>query len=724
MVAQKFYVDLDILRNQLLNARLHSDTTTNIDAALTVAGQIGFDTTLHRPKYHTGAVIREIASLDGTETLTNKTLTSPVINTQVTGDAIITYSAGGMAGTLGACSDYKVPSEKAVFAAISSGIGANDAMVYKGAINCSTEPNYPAADTGHTYKVSSAGKIGGASGPNVEAGDTLICTVDGSASGTHATVGANWNIIQYNVDILPTAKGGTGNYISPLRGDMLVSLENGSFNRLPKGADGYFLKMDNGMPAWRQLQLTNLYAYWVFQIDASFSYFVENLNSLKFISGTGISVTGIDNYDGTANATISLAAITGNSVLANASTTAGPPSEFLVTTSGVVGRLASGNITNIPFGTSANTIAWGDHTHAQLHNQTHALVGPDHTASGLTVGQFVIATGVSTFTWSNITIPNACTQGDIFVASASNTWTTLAKDTDGKVLTMVSGSPAWANPTSTYSYWTVADLTDSWNVQNGYTLNLLAANGLVAGFDISDSESTWMISLAAMNANSIMANATAASTTPSGFSVTSSGVVGRLVTGNITNIPFGTAANTVAWGDHSHVQLHNQVHALVGPDHSAEGLTAGQIVIATGPTTFAWSTITIPNACSQGDILFASASNTWTVLSKSTTTGHILKNTGSNNNPAWGAITLSDLPIGVPKYYVASYESGGSPITTLTVLASTHGCGLKPMVQFIETNGTTDYRVATAQILVDQASGDVTINTNVLTKGKVIIIGS
>lgn len=79
-------------------------------------------------------------------------------------------------------------------------LGANDAMAYKGVIDCSANPNYPAADAGDTHKVSVAGKIGGASGPNVEVGDMLICTTDATASGDHATVGANWTIIQVNID--------------------------------------------------------------------------------------------------------------------------------------------------------------------------------------------------------------------------------------------------------------------------------------------------------------------------------------------------------------------------------------------------------------------------------------------------------------------------------------------------------------------------------------------
>lgn len=103
-------------------------------------------------------------------------------------------------GTLAANSDAKVPTQKAVKTYADALIAANDAMVFKGVIDCSSNPNYPAADRGHTYRVSVAGKIGGASGVNVEAGDLLLCLTDSTASGNHATVGTNWTIAQANLD--------------------------------------------------------------------------------------------------------------------------------------------------------------------------------------------------------------------------------------------------------------------------------------------------------------------------------------------------------------------------------------------------------------------------------------------------------------------------------------------------------------------------------------------
>lgn len=66
-------------------------------------------------------------------------------------------------------------------------------------IDCSSNPNYPASTKGDTYKVTVAGKIGGASGPVVEIGDLIVCQVT-SAAGTHATVGSNFFIVQSNID--------------------------------------------------------------------------------------------------------------------------------------------------------------------------------------------------------------------------------------------------------------------------------------------------------------------------------------------------------------------------------------------------------------------------------------------------------------------------------------------------------------------------------------------
>ena len=74
------------------------------------------------------------------------------------------------------------------------------ALILRGVFDCSANPDYLAGDQGDFYVVSVAGKIGGASGIDVDVGDTLLCLVDGSAAGDQATVGMNWTIGQGNID--------------------------------------------------------------------------------------------------------------------------------------------------------------------------------------------------------------------------------------------------------------------------------------------------------------------------------------------------------------------------------------------------------------------------------------------------------------------------------------------------------------------------------------------
>ena len=138
------------------------------------------------------------------------------------GDKITRWTGGSSADlldfaqTITGTSATKLISEAGIKAYADALIAANDAMVFQGVIDCSTNPNYPAADRGDTYKVSVAGKIGGGSGPNVEIGDLLLCITDSTASGDHATVGANWNISQVNIDgaVVGPASSVDGNFFS------------------------------------------------------------------------------------------------------------------------------------------------------------------------------------------------------------------------------------------------------------------------------------------------------------------------------------------------------------------------------------------------------------------------------------------------------------------------------------------------------------------------------
>lgn len=197
MAVQKFRVDIDLLQNKIKNALMDPVAS---DPGSPVEGQIWYNTAGDAVKYYDGTTTHVIVSAASTNTLTNKTIdaasnTLSNLNTTHLASGVLDTDLSDVSSN-----DDTIPSAKAVKTYVSSLLGAADALQYKGALDCSADPNYPAANAGDTYKISVAGKIGGASGIAVEVGDMAICTADSTASGNHATVGQYWNIIQSNID--------------------------------------------------------------------------------------------------------------------------------------------------------------------------------------------------------------------------------------------------------------------------------------------------------------------------------------------------------------------------------------------------------------------------------------------------------------------------------------------------------------------------------------------
>ena len=182
-------------------------TTTYGRAFLALADQTAL-MALMRAASETVTGVVELATAAETTTGTDSTRAVHPAGFKTALDARIVNDAtlGG-----GSPSTTNAPSVASVKSYADALIGANDAMVFKGVIDASANPNYPAANRGDTYRISVAGKIGGASGPNVEVGDILIALTDGTAAGTHATVGSSWNIVQTNIDGAVTGPASSGN---------------------------------------------------------------------------------------------------------------------------------------------------------------------------------------------------------------------------------------------------------------------------------------------------------------------------------------------------------------------------------------------------------------------------------------------------------------------------------------------------------------------------------
>lgn len=393
-MASPFYFDVngDFQGNQLLNAVLEQETD---GTGLTIEGQIGYNTTDHLPQYRNATVVLQLASLTGTETLTNKTLTSPVVNTGVSGTAIRKLSDGGIRAATSAL-ETLVPSEKAVASAIEALIGTANAMVYKGGQTGVGNPNYPAADAGWTYNITAAGKIGGASGVVVEAGDMITCTTDGTASGDQATVGANWVVVQSNIDIVPVSKGGLGANLttSAAIGDILWADSTTTFARIAKGTVNHVLTMTGASTVgWAALPTITPAALTTGSADTNIIITLGGSPSTALLYAASITMSWSGTLAVTRGGTGQSSALVAGGIIYGASTTA-------------MGCTAIGT--------------------AGAHLQSAAGAAP---------------------TWTSVTYPSTAAQGDILYCSATNVYSHLAKSGTANSFLKNSGSsnnPAWA----------------------------------------------------------------------------------------------------------------------------------------------------------------------------------------------------------------------------------------------------------------------------------------
>lgn len=195
-MAKKFLTHIDLAKNELQNAVIQNLASAPSSPA---KGQVYFDSTLNKYGVYNGSSWDYMGS-SGVSSVFGRTGAVVAVSGDYNAGQVTFTPASGLVST-------DVQNAIVEVKTYASGIIASaDALVFKGTLNCSANPNYPAGDAGDTYKVSVAGKVGGASGKTVEVGDIVLCTVDGTASGNEATVGANWTVIQNNLDLATQAE--------------------------------------------------------------------------------------------------------------------------------------------------------------------------------------------------------------------------------------------------------------------------------------------------------------------------------------------------------------------------------------------------------------------------------------------------------------------------------------------------------------------------------------
>ena len=161
--------DLQLNLNQLLSVvleKLGSDPGSPSEA------QVWFNTGSARLKFHDGSSVTFVVTPSSTDTLTNKSLNAD--NNTITNLAPSNFAAAALSSDLSTGTSSQFATADVVWAAIDSAVATANAFTLKGDLDCSLNPDYPAADAGDAYLVSVAGKVGGVSGLDVEVGDLVV----------------------------------------------------------------------------------------------------------------------------------------------------------------------------------------------------------------------------------------------------------------------------------------------------------------------------------------------------------------------------------------------------------------------------------------------------------------------------------------------------------------------------------------------------------------------
>jgi hypothetical protein len=135
-----------------------------------------------------------------TDTLLNKTFDANGLGNNLSNVETHNFAAGTVITdvTFTGVTNTQLASALAIKTYVDNQLGISDVLTYKGSVDASANPDFPAGAVGDFYRVSIAGRIGGLLGEVVRKEDIFYCIQD-NAGGNFASVGTSWGYLQGNI---------------------------------------------------------------------------------------------------------------------------------------------------------------------------------------------------------------------------------------------------------------------------------------------------------------------------------------------------------------------------------------------------------------------------------------------------------------------------------------------------------------------------------------------
>lgn len=307
---------------------------------------------------------------------------------------------------------------------------------------------------------------------------------------------------------------------------------------------------------------------------------------------------------------------------------------------------AAGSITIKVNGTTNHTL--------QVGNATGDLTSLAVGATG------TILTGVTGAdpTWTTATYPSTVTKGDVLVASANNVVSVVNDVVNaGYVLTAnAAAAPSFQALPAGVTYASDAE-----------TIAGTVTNKAVAPSNLKAKLGTQTLHGLPIGASDSVAIAWTAEPTDGQILIGKTGnqpVLATISSGN--NITATAGAGTISIAVTGTTQHAVQVGGAAGQLASLAVGTTGKYLRAVTTADPAWSTLTLPDTVTKGDVLVASADNVVGSVAGATTAGHVLMANGAGSAPTFQALPAAGIlsVSGTANQITASTVAGAVTLST------------------------------------------------------------